>query len=179
MRLIGGGEGANVYQIDAQQVLKIFKSDSKFKHELGMLRKLSRIGVGPAAVLGNKPNSLVMPMYHPISLKDLSSAVFQRALVRQVITMVHHGFLHNDLHVGNIMKTKANTPVIVDFDLMRKVRPPYSKVIRDQLVMAQLYAIIDPANTHNHLSAKWLSHQTEQLVNGPIVDAIYKIRQGK
>lgn len=177
MKLIGEGEGAKVYQVNADQVLKVFKSDRKFKHETRMLKKLAQIGVGPKAIRGTLPRSLVMPMYRPISLNDLGSVVFQRALVRQVRTMVHYGLLHNDLHVGNIMKTKSNVPVIVDFDLMQIITPPRSLIVRKQLVMAQLYAIIDPANTHNHLGAKWLHHTTDKLVNGPIVDAIYEVRR--
>ena len=176
--LLGEGEGAKIYALDAHRVMKIFKSTAKFEHEVRVLRKLRAIGVGPQATLGPRANSLVMPRLYPITRADLSAPSFQRALVRQVVTMVDHGLLHNDLHVGNIMRSRARTPVIVDFDLAKTVRPPRG-VVLDQLVLAQLYAIIDPANTHNHLSPKWLHHTTEALVNGPIVNTIYAIRQGK
>lgn len=94
----------------------------------------------------------------------------QSDVIEIVLKSVANGLLHNDLHHGNMGRIDGRVRLI-DFGLTKQIDPPTDQTVYLQLVIAQLYALVDPCNTNNV--------QNLCMDPGPIVDAIYFIRQGE
>lgn len=102
--------------------------------------------------------------------------------------MVFFGYIHNDLHAANVairdennLDTKA---VIIDFGLTRKLPTrPDNKLLFDQLLVSQLYALIEPCNENNcpDKTMVWPTcgfkgKKLEKLCDGLIATEIYSLR---
>lgn len=133
----------------------------------------------------NKYAVMCMEKIEPIKPMMLANSEDkQMELINEVARMVSHGYLHNDLHIGNVavnIRTKMAT--VIDFGLTKKLETlPREEMLFNQIVLAQLYAILDPCNTNNCSlkSEEWPQCYSDEYLSmicqGPISDEIYKIR---
>ena len=98
----------------------------------------------------------------------------QKGFVEMVARLVAVGLIHNDLHYGNIGKLpgKDGQIVLFDYGLAQLIDPPTHILVYAQIVMAQLYSLIDSCNNNN---VKTFNDYCGK--NNPIVDTINGIRK--
>ena len=209
-KLLGRGNSGKVYSIkgDPTKVVKIipFKNVATYKilkREIFTQKELNKLLVGPEVFKDNinildstVPNTkrkfsgeifIIMETVSTISsMSEISdNDEYQHQLINEVAKMVFHGYLHNDLHVDNIaVNVKTNKATIIDFGLTMKLpNPPDNKLLFDQLLLAQLYALIEPCNENNFPVDKRDCGLEEEVLSeicdGPIVEEIYAIRNDK
>lgn len=165
-RMLGQGENGKTYAIGKRLVrkqvqLKKNKDDKSgidvksVQNEVDMQVALNDIDVGPIVRVKHKDHkplegSVVMDRLHPLPKPIFCmSAEFQENLVAQVFRMVCGGYLHNDLHAGNVMMTSNGNPVIIDFGLCTKVEElanTKAQKLQEQCAMSQLQMLCDPSN---------------------------------
>jgi serine/threonine protein kinase len=207
-RLLGEGGSGKVYSIDgdSSKVVKMipFKNIKTYeilRREIIIQKELNNLGLGPS-LLGDNLDTLdderkgignifiIMETIRPISsISEIrNNPDYQKQLINEIAKMVYHGYLHNDLHVDNIalnLQTKQAT--VIDFGLTVKLSySPDNKLLFDQLLLAQLYALIEPCNKNNCPGDKedWPScgfngDTLEEICDGPIANEIYTIRNNE
>lgn len=83
--------------------------------------------------------------------KNVAVAPFeaQQQLIRNVIIMVQNGFIHQDLHTGNVgfvVEDGSEKVVLFDFGLTLKVDSAYIEEYGSMLVASQLYQMIEQSD---------------------------------
>lgn len=119
--------------------LKGLTKQSSSDREWNALERLSAAGVPVATPLAFGRRSLggaLLVTRYVSDAKTLGAALEgyafeQRRLLRSVGELVHHlhesGFLHGDLHIGNILIGKKG-PVLVDLQRVREVKRPVDRI---------------------------------------------------
>lgn len=116
---------------------------------------------------------LLMDKIRPVTKKDLFKTVYNSNIERvqkliEIISLsVYNGFIHNDLHTGNIAKKYGSDDfILIDFGFTQKISPlsPPStpvpgafgkpitsnqEIIFNQILIAQLYALVEHCNSNN------------------------------
>lgn len=167
--VLGGGKAALVVEdiYDKTVAYKIFKNNSLLRNALYTHQLSVCINVAPE-IYGVDDN--VIKMQRVKMLSSFPSNDQQRQLVALVARMVSIGLLHNDLHLDHIGVLENGTMVLIDFGQTQNIGPLMSDTLFLQVVMAQLYALIDPCNFHN------IQLNGSQCINSPIISYIYSIR---
>lgn len=79
-------------------------------------------------------------------------AEFDEPALAHIVTLsnclVEHGFLHNDMHAGNVMLWNGK-PIIIDFGLITRQDPIRAEPIRSLVQYAQCAALIDNCNKYS------------------------------
>lgn len=149
--VLGSGENATVYahKTNPKLVIKVVKDASSIRHEMQMHRMMACIGVAPA-IEAEEDNFIVMERIVPYKKGDKLTKKHQTQLVNLVLRSVAVGLIHNDLHQGNIGFTANKEEMLMfDFGFSERIQPVKDDVVYLQIVLAQLYALIDPCNENN------------------------------
>lgn len=157
---LGAGAGGTVYTVKhhpdlAMKLLINAETDKEneeaFDNELKMLQLLQSKQLGtivPQLVCFNRAErAIVTNRLYGVKPEQWGSVKFQRSVVTAIKALTKSGILHNDLHADNVMADDAGRAVLIDFDLSSVIKPPKDPAIEDQLVLAQLYALIDSCNS--------------------------------
>ena len=169
--MLGHGENGRTYAIGDNLVMKrvTLKSNrnaagvaaSDVQSEVDTQVALNQIGVGPVVHVDHEEHdpsrgAVVMQRLYPLAdEKNKPQPIFcmppqfQHELVAQVFRMVRGGYLHNDLHAGNVMMTREGHPVIIDFGLCTQVRAlaeTDDRRLIEQCALSQLQMLCDPSN---------------------------------
>lgn len=198
---LGKGESGQVYALQSlsgSREIEQFANEHVVKfvtgavdHEIDTQSELNKKNLGPELIWHEKAGKYtIICMQKIIPVKPSALAVnhkMQRQLILEVIQMVKAGFLHNDLHIGNVaINASTREATVIDFGLTQKIEPPEENIVINQIVLAQLYAIIDPCNKNNcdepdNWPECFSSDHVGSLCHdeGPITIAIYNIRNGK
>lgn len=144
--------------------------------------------------INNSLGIILMDKIYPITTKKVYSdkcSTFPNKLIRIIAKSVYHGYIHNDLHIGNIAKktSRTNEPILIDFGLTQKIQPPTNPVVFNQIVIAQLYALTDSCNQNNFSVDCEYAPKCDKLSDGIddiynqcnscIMDVIYDLRNGQ
>lgn len=191
-RVLGEGEHAIVYEVRCGKTVCAQKKSRHAPTEADLIeaevgRHMGELGIGPKVYdTTTTPHfiTIQMEMVDTVeAAKVVGDAAFARKIVDLVIKMVDSGYVHNDLHKANIGRSRATRrALLIDFSLVRKVGA-LSSVARAQVILAQLYALVDPCNTNN-VGTKTIDALTplNSWIAGSCVnaigDAIYAIRHG-
>lgn len=132
--LIGRGRAADVYALDADRVLRRYRTPYSCAAEADLMRYLRRVGYPVPAVLAVDGGDLIMERLHGRDmLADLTSRPWRTARHGRVLAALHDQLhqiaapeglrrpfgtgdriVHLDLHPGNVMLT-ADGPVVIDW----------------------------------------------------------------
>ena len=132
--LIGRGRAADVYALDADRVLRRYRTPHSCAAEADVMKYLRRAGYPVPAVLAVDGRDLVMErLYGRDMLADLASRPWRIVRHARVLAALHdqlhqitapeglpHPFgaadriMHLDLHPGNVMLT-PDGPVVIDW----------------------------------------------------------------
>ena len=132
--LIGRGRAADVYALDADRVLRRYRTPHSCAAEADLMRYLRRVGYPVPAVLAVDGGDLIMERLHGRDmLADLTSRPWRTARQGRVLAALHNQLhqiaapeglrrpfgtgdriMHLDLHPGNVMLT-ADGPVVIDW----------------------------------------------------------------
>lgn len=123
---------------------------------------------------------LLMDKITPIDKTELAETVYStdimgvRQLIECIAISIYNGYIHNDLHIGNIAKNlNQNAFVLIDFGFTQNigdflkapsVAPGVSagahlqpvadndrkRILFNQILIAQLYALIEHCNSNNY-----------------------------
>lgn len=184
---LGAGAGGTVYTVKhhpdlAMKLLINAETDKEneeaFDNELKMLQLLQSKQLGtivPQLVCFNRAErAIVTNRLYGVKPEQWGSVEFQRSVVTAIKALTKSGILHNDLHAGNVMANDAGRAVLIDFDLSSVIKPK-DPAIEDQLVLAQLYALIDSCNSNTRMNICLEDEPEDQP--GTIASEIYAIRQ--
>ena len=162
---LGQGEFGATYEYGVDSVVKVIQVMNK-QHEIDTFREVDLhreaqtlvlpkdgfccvppIGFGPVVHIsgGNKYVSYQMPK---LSKMMHSEACFVR-IIECCSFMVRNGFLHNDLHQGNVMMYNDKA-VIIDLGLTVRYKPPAAEDLLQCIIFAQAAALIDNCNDNTH-----------------------------
>ena len=132
--LIGRGRAADVYALDADRVLRRYRTPYSCAAEADLMRYLRRVGYPVPAVLAVDGGDLIMERLHGRDmLADLTSRPWRTARHGRLLAALHDQLhqiaapeglrrpfgtgdriVHLDLHPGNVMLT-ADGPVVIDW----------------------------------------------------------------
>ncbi len=132
--LIGRGRAADVYALDADRVLRRYRTSYSCTAEAELMRHLRQAGFPVPAVLAADGADLVMErLYGPDMLADLARRPWRAARHARTLAALHDRLhqiaapgglrqpfgagdriVHLDLHPGNVMLTAAG-PVVIDW----------------------------------------------------------------
>ena len=87
----------------------------------------------------------VMPKMQPLCVMSHTDV---EHIVSSSHLLVTSGFLHNDMHAGNVMQWETK-PILIDVGLMTQTDPVTTEPIRTLLQYAQCSALIDCCNRYN------------------------------
>ena len=152
--LIGRGRAADVYALDADRVLRRYRTPHNCAAEADLMRYLRRVGYPVPAVLAVDGGDLVMDRLHGRDmLADLAGRPWRTALHARVLAALHdqlhqiaapeglprpfgtgERIVHLDLHPGNVMLT-AGGPMVIDWT-NAAAGPPGADVAMAYLIMA-------------------------------------------
>lgn len=126
---LNGRDSVNTVVRSGSVAIKIFALDeeSNFERELtiaqhfGLLNMPSSICIATSYMMFGTYNVLVMPLVCGLALTTCTGVTqeFCRQAFIGLAFLHQHGVVHGDLKPGNILVTRAGTPVIVDFDWAR------------------------------------------------------------
>ena len=158
---LGTGEFGATYALSPNEAVKVIRVvnahfEVDVRAEVQIHKKVQRLRVNglpcvPTIADGPHIHVLDNKRYITYSMPILQS--FHRTIDNWQIIMelnkhlVDKGFLHNDLHQGNVMTMNSN-PIIIDLGLMRSYKPPKSAQLRRYIAFAQAAALIDNCNTN-------------------------------
>ncbi len=159
-------------QTDLDAFLKESKVQKKIAQNTGIAPNVygySTVGVGSYGFL-------LMDKIRPITKKDLIKTVYNsdieqvKNLIKIISLSVYNGFIHNDLHTGNIAKKyRSDDFILIDFGFTQEISqltPPVvpvvsvagasskpitsnQEIIFNQILIAQLYALVEHCNSNN------------------------------
>ena len=152
--LIGRGRAADVYALDADRVLRRYRTPYSCAAEADLMRYLRQAGYPVPAVLAVDGGDLVMErLYGRDMLADLASRPWRTARHARVLAALHdqlhqitapeglrrpfgtgERIVHLDLHPSNVMLT-AGGPVVIDWT-NAAAGPPGADVAMTYLIMA-------------------------------------------
>lgn len=204
-KLLGKGESGRVYSIieDNNYVLKVVPFKTKkvlenLKNEIKIQQQINKIipegspKILKSEVKGRSKGEVIIVMEKIYTLKqgilEIIEDSFQKKLVELIALYVFKGFVHNDIHTDNIAFNSKRNPILIDFGLTVKIPTPVNNIVFNQILISQLYAIIDPCNINNcpNYSKKdlwpncgWNSKFIGDICKegGFIIDTIYSLRQ--
>jgi hypothetical protein len=134
---------------DDMVAYKIYKNSAVMGDEIQKHQLATMIKAAPE-IYGVDDN--VVQMQRIYMLNVFPSDDKQRQLVKLVARMVSIGMLHNNLHLNHIGYLRDGTMTLIDFEMTQIVKSPIiNTTLFLQVVMAQLYALIDPCNSNNKL----------------------------
>ncbi len=171
-KVLGNGATALVVEdnTDRSIVYKIVQDPKSIELETYMQQLCACVNVAPQIY---DLHDNVLKMQRIEMLKEYPNEIQQQQVVELVARMVAVGLIHNDLHLGNIGKLPDGM-ILIDFGLTEKIEGALmSDIVFLQVVLAQLYALIDPCNHNN----PGLSSDSEQCGETSVfVNYIYAIR---
>jgi len=152
--LIGRGRAADVYALDADRVLRRYRTPYSCAAEADLMRYLRQAGYPVPAVLAVDGGDLVMErLYGRDMLADLASRPWRTARHARMLAALHdqlhqitapeglrrpfgtgERIVHLDLHPSNVMLT-AGGPVVIDWT-NAAAGPPGADVAMTYLIMA-------------------------------------------
>lgn len=172
-RVLGKGQTGTVFAHPASDAL-VIKRAPDMAREIEMHQLMACLGVAPAIeMVSHDKTALVMQRVEPIATGASLTVNEQQQLVALVCKSVAAGLLHNDLHQGNIGRLGGRM-VMFDFGLTERIPVIQDDHVFLQVVMAQLYALIEPCSKEN---VSWC--HAEDHENTVVADTIYGIRAGK
>ncbi len=191
---LGEGSRAKVFELKRKNgqtpiALKVLKEATTPADlmEVEVARHMHHLGIGPEVYdVTLKPRlAIQMEMVDTIEHQGhFLNDTFAAEIVDLVIRMVDNGYVHNDLHVGNIAQSRSTKrALLIDFGLVQEIEK-VSGTVRAQIILAQLYALVDPCNVNN-VRSKFITQNTRlnkwisSSCNNSIGTAIYAIRNGK
>lgn len=159
---LGRGEYGATYSLSQDTVVKVIEVSSKqvntnVQKEVELHKKAQELSLhkklrcvvpilsGPRTYVLKKTKYVVYSM--PKLQKFVRSKINFQIILTLNAHLVEHGFLHNDLHQGNIMMMNGS-PTIIDLGLMRSYKPPSSRDLLRCIAFAQAAALIDNCNTN-------------------------------
>ena len=167
---LGHGENGRTYAIENDPNLVVKRVTLKSSNdeptgvtaeavqkEIDMQVALNAIKVGPVVDVDHKDHNpsqgeVVMQRLYPLTdEKGIPQPIFcmpekfQDELVAQVFRMVCGGYLHNDLHAGNVMMTLERNPVIIDFGFCTEVQA-LAETKDWRLIEQCALSLCDPSN---------------------------------
>ena len=166
-RKIGEGENATVYDADdGEHVFKVILlgktpwEDVVREHEIqfaigqefGSRKIVGGISQSILTTKVNREDVAIMKLEKLASIPDKPGEEFFRDVLQKSDDLVLAGFLHNDLHLGNIMMTQEGEGVVIDFGLTQRIAPLEGKIDDDIITcvqFAQAAAMVDMCNRNN------------------------------
>ena len=162
-----------IVKLSDQSEVDAFKMESKVQENIA-----KQIGIAPNvhgySDLGvGSYGFLLMDKIRPVTKKDLIKTVYNsnieqvKNLIETISLSVYNGFIHNDLHTGNIAKKySSNDFILIDFGFTQEISrltPPSApvldasgkpitsnqEIIFNQILIAQLYALVEHCNSNN------------------------------
>jgi tRNA A-37 threonylcarbamoyl transferase component Bud32 len=168
-KLLGKGAFGEVYEHPTNPNLVVKRATNISESEMAMHRIMACLNVAPQLYDVGK-NTIIMDRVRPLTRDERISVTDQRALVVLVAKSVAAGLLHNDLHQGNVGWLR-DAMVMFDFGYTMQIEPIRDPVVYLQVVMAQLYSLIEPCSKEN---VSWC--HAEDNENTIVADTIYGIR---
>jgi hypothetical protein len=204
-KLLGAGESGKVYSIkgDTDNVLKTapFKNKTQRSQLISEITIQQRINekiphgapkIINSEIIGSTKGEVIIIMEKintfDKGILDLLEPTFQIQLVDLIAEFVINGFVHNDIHTDNIAMNSRGEPILIDFGLTVEIPTPLDVITFNQILIAQLYAIVDPCNINNcpkysekqkHPNCGFTSKHIGNLCQGHILDVIYHLRNNK
>ena len=167
--VLGSGSDGTVYKVKTKSLsgmgfnafdvpyvaLKVVKASPKAREEARFTKVLDFIGAkcyGAVELQGMLyiAMQIVTPakkFIESATKKELKKFAFE--LISKVYMMIDAGYVHNDLHLGNVAYAN-NQALIVDFGFVEKINK-VTGTVRRQLIIAQLYALCDHCNDDNYV----------------------------
>lgn len=160
-----------MHPTNKQWVIKYVNDVTKTRHEIEMHRKMAELGIAPL-IHNTDHQAIVMDRVTPLPPSGKLSLSQEKQLVAIIAKSVAAGLLHNDLHQANIgwKYNDPDTMVMFDFGYTVQINPIVDDMVYLQVVMAQLYALIDPCSSAN---TTWCYAGQNKYA----ADVIYGIRQ--
>ena len=159
---LGTGDFGATYALNSNEVVKVIrilnsKSEADIHKEVTIHKEAQNLRIEGMACV---PMILDMPETHVVeneryitySMPKLQKFRATKAnyaiIIKLNAYLVKNGFLHNDLHQGNVMMTKEGTPIIIDLGLVRMFAPPKDEDLCRCIAFAQAAALVDNCNTN-------------------------------
>lgn len=168
-KLIGKGSFGAVYEHPDDPDLVVKRAPNISESEINMHKIMACLNVAPQLHAVGK-DMVIMDRVRTLERDERISVTDQRALVVLVAKSVAAGLLHNDLHQGNI-GWRRDAMVMFDFGFTMQIKPIQDVAVYLQVVMAQLYGLIEPCSKEN---VSWC--HAEDGENTVVTDVIYGIR---
>lgn len=175
---LGQGEFGATYDYGLNSVVKVIQVINK-KHQVDTFREVELhkeaqtlvlptdgfccvppIEFGPVVHI-NRRNKYVIYQMPKLAKMVHSEANFVR-IIECCSLMVRNGFLHNDLHQGNVMMYN-NKAVIIDLGLTIKYQPPASENLLLCIIFAQAAALVDNCNDNTQCPVDSIAKNLELL----------------
>lgn len=116
--------------------------------EIAVQRELSQDSLAPKVYnVWDAGESMYYSMQRMHPITDWHKAMPQ--LKEVVVKMLRRGFVHNDLHQGNIMQTSKGKLLPIDFGLCRRIQTDLEKTELDMVCIAQMLIVNDKCNENN------------------------------
>ena len=196
--VLGKGENGITFETEQNTALKLVRFNNinekqNIIREIEFQRELSKLNVAPNVhgehvCISGKKNSgacfIHMDKIKPINNISSLTQSFREKLIDKIAISVYHGYVHNDLHWGNVaMHIDNEEPVLIDFGLTQKMETSVEVISFNQIVLSQLYALMDVCNTNNCLPEhEWPNcgmNYGDICSNDIIVETIYNLRNGR
>ena len=160
-----------IVKLSNQSEVDAFKMESEVQKNIA--EEIAPTVYGYSTLDDGSYGFLLMDKIRPVTKKDLFKTVYNSNIERvlkliQVISLsVYNGFIHNDLHTGNIAKKYGSDDfILIDFGFTQKISslsplsPPVldalgkpitsnQEIIFNQILIAQLYALVEHCNSNN------------------------------
>ena len=195
-RKLGRGENGITFETSDNKALKIVRYGNEAQrkqlvNEITFQKELAALGIAPFVhddSIVSKFAFILMDKVIPVHLDMVSntqsdsyseSDSFTKKLIRLIAKMIYHGYLHNDIHWGNVAATvhSPHEPILIDFGFTTHLGYTPDKLCFNQILMAQLYALTDACNVNNRINDS--IDDIILLCDNEAIDTIYELRQGK
>lgn len=183
-RVLGRGENGVTFETNDRRAVKIIRYNTpgeraQLRNETAYQKELAALEIAPAVhadELVSNYSFILMDKVEPINVSTASQP-FIRKLVKLIAKMVYYGYVHNDVHRGNVARcVTTREPILIDFGFTQKLGYIPDRICFNQILMAQLYALMDACNVNNCVSgdcAERLCQKEEPIAT------IYQLRQGQ
>ena len=153
-RKVGSGAYGNVYLAchynDCEYVMKVQQFNEQAKAEIDAYMSLKNIRVLPKMFAAWICRGKMYMVLEKLKICECSPTVLIKKVETLLEKMLHVGWLHGDIHPGNVMCTQNNRVLLIDFGFsMKKGKWPYKNNVGDtfgslkKLQMQQLCELRD------------------------------------
>lgn len=183
-RVLGRGENGITLETNDHRAVKIVRHDTKegrqqLLNETTYQKELSLLEIAPAVYadeIVSNYSFILMSKVEPIDVLTATQP-FIKKLIKLIAKMVYHGYIHNDIHWGNVARRigARNEPILIDFGFTQKLERAPDMLSFNQILMAQLYSLTDACNVNNCMSGDCL----RTICDDEPIGTIYQLRQGQ